>query len=323
MPRRDDSSLTPSQLTRIQREAQRALLEASVLGVLPTPVEQVMVAARVTEVEEDVLNPTFVARILNKAQQAGHVIKRALSKVVGLFLASDGLVFIDRTLAVVKQRFVGLHEAAHGFLPWQRPMYAVVADCEKALDPETADLFDREANVFASEVLFQINTFRDMAEEKPFSIWTPVRLARTFNASLYASIRQYVAKNHRACAVVILDIPLFEDAVGFRASVRRVVQSSSFTATFGRHAWKDSYTPDDDIGALVPLGSRKGSGKRQLGLTDANGVLHECVAEAFTNKQQVFVLILVRKSLTATRVLFGPTAVPALSLGGLVRRADV
>ena len=322
MPRPDDCSLTRSQLARIQKEAQRALEEASVLGVLPTPVEQVMEAAGVREIEEDVLNPTFAARILNKAQQAGHAIKRALSKVVGLFHASEGLVFIDRTLAVVKQRFVGLHETAHGFLPWQRPMYAVVADCEKALDPETADLFDREANVFASEVLFQINTFRDIAEEKPFSIWTPVRLARTFNASLYASIRQYVAKNHRACAVVILDMPQLQERVGFRSSVRRVVQSSNFTTTFGRHAWKDSYTPDDDIGALVPLGRRRGSGKRQLGLTDANGVLHECVAEAFTNKKQVFVLILVRKSLTAARVLFGPTAVPALSSGGPVR-ADV
>jgi hypothetical protein len=276
----------------------------------------------VTEVKEDVLNPIFVARILNKAQQAGHVIKRALSKVMGLFHASEGLVFIDRTLAVVKQRFVGLHEAAHGFLPWQRPMYAVVADCEKALDPETADLFDREANVFASEVLFQINTFRDMAEEKPFSIWTPVRLARTFNASLYASIRQYVTKNHRACAVVILDMPRLEEGVGFRANLRRVVQSSSFTSTFGQHAWKDSYTPDDDIGALVPLGNRRGSGKRQLGLTDANGGLHECVAEAFTNKQQVFVLMLVRKSLTTTHVLLGPKAVSELSSGG-VHRGEV
>lgn len=74
---------------------------------------------------------------------------------------------------------------------------------------------------------------------------------------------------------------------------------------------KESYTPDDEIGALVPLGDRKGSGRRQLGLTDANGTLQECVAEAFTNKQQVFVLILATKSLTATRVLFGATAVPA------------
>lgn len=310
MSRPDDCSLTPSQLARIQKEARRALQEASVLGVLPTPVEQVMAAARVKEVEEDVLNPTFVANILRKAQQAGHAIKRALSKVVGLFHASEGLVFIDRTVVLVKQRFVRLHEAAHGFLPWQRPMYAVVEDCEKSLDPETADLFDREANVFASEVLFQLNTFRDMANEKPFSIWTPVRMARTFNASLYASIRQYVTKNHRACTVVILDMPQIEERVGFRASVRRVVQSSTFTAMFGQHAWKDSYTPDDDLGALVPLGDQKSSGKRQLGLTDTHGTLHDCVAEAFTNKQQVFVLILVRKSLTATSVLFGPTAVP-------------
>jgi hypothetical protein len=312
MPRPDDCSLTLSELTRIQKEAQRALEQASVLGVLPTPVEQVMAAARLTEVEDDVFNPTFVDKILNKAHQAGHVIKRALSKVVGLFHASDGLVFIDRTLLVVKQRFVRLHETAHGFLPWQRPMYAVVADCENSLDPETADLFDREANVFAAEVLFQINTFRDMAEEKPFSIWTPVRMAAMFNASLYASIRQYVSKNHRACAVVILDMPQLEERSGFRANVRRVVQSTSFTAAFGRHAWKESYTPDDDIGSLVPIGPRRGSGKRQLGLTDANGILHDCVAEAFTNKQQVFVLILVRKSLTSTRVLFGQSAMPAL-----------
>lgn len=312
MYRPDDSSLTPSQLARIRKEAQRALHEASAFGVLPTPLAQVMAVARVEEVKEDVLNPSFAARILNKAHQAGHVIKRALTKVLGLFHASDGLVFIDRTLAVVKQRFVAFHETAHGFLSWQRPIYAVVADCEKSLDPETADLFDREANVFASEVLFQIDTFRDMAEEKPFSIWTPVRLATKFNASLYASIRQYVAKNHRACAVVILDPPQIEVGVGFRASTRRVVQSNSFTETFGRHDWKDCYTPDDDLGALVPLGGRKFSGKRQLGLTNSDGVLHECVAEAFSNTQQVFVLILVAKSLTARRVLFGPSAASPL-----------
>lgn len=311
MPRPDDSSLTPSQLARIQQEAERALQQASVLGVLPTPVEQIMAAARVREIEEDVLNPTFVEKLLSKAQKAGGVVKRALTKVVGLFHASEGLIFIDRTIKLVKQRFVRLHESAHGFLPWQRPLYAVVEDCEKSLDPETADLFDREANVFASEVLFQLNTFRDMAEEKPFSIWTPVRLATTFNASLYASIRQYVSKNHRACAVVILNMPQLEEQVGFRANVRRVVQSNSFSDTFGRYAWKESYTPDDDIGAMVPLGGRRGSGKRQLGLMDANGVMHDCLAEAFTNTQQVFVLILAKKSLTSTRVLFGSTTLQA------------
>jgi hypothetical protein len=312
MQRPDDSSLTPGQLARIRKEAERALREASVLGMLPTPVEQVMAVARVREVEEDVLNPSFVAKLMGKAEKAGQAIKRALSKVIGLFHASDGLVFIDQTLMLVRKRFVRLHEAAHGFLPWQRPMYAVVEDCEKTLDPETADLFDREANVFASEVLFQLDTFRDMAEAKPFSIWTPVGLATKFNASLYASIRQYVSKNHRACAVVILNMPELEEGVGFRATLRRVVQSTSFTVMFGRYRWNDSYTPDDSIGALVPIGDRKGSGKRQLGLTDANGTLHDCVAESFTNKKQVFVLIHAARTLTATRILLSRGAEHAL-----------
>lgn len=310
MQRPDDSSLTPGQLARIKQEAERALREASVLGVLPTPVEQVMAAAHVREVEEDVLNPSFIAKILGKAEQAGLAIKRALSKVIGLFHASEGLVFIDQTLVLVRKRFVRLHEAAHGFLPWQRPMYAVVEDCEKALDPEPADLFDREANVFASEVLFQLNTFRDMAEERPFSIWTPVALAPKFNASLYA-IRQYVTKNHRVCALVILNMPEPEEHVGFRANVRRIEQSASFTAMFGALRGR-IHTPDDDIGALVPLGQRKSSRKRQLGLTDANGILHECIAEAFTNKQPVFVLIHATKTLTAARILLGSAAMQSL-----------
>lgn len=305
MQRPDDSSLTPGQLARIRKEVERALCEAAVLGVLPTPVDQVMRVARVREVEEDVLNPGFVAKLMGKAEKAGQTIKRAVSKIIGLFHASEGLVFIDQTLILVRKRFVRLHEAAHGFLPWQRPMYAVVEDCEMALDPDTADLFDREANVFASEVLFQLDTFRDQAEQEPFGIWTPVRLAPKFNASLYASIRQYVSKNQRACAVLILNMPEITAGVGFRATLRRTEKSASFTKVFGHHVWKESFTPDDDIGALVPIGQRKSSRKRQLGLNDANGVLHDCIAEAFTNTRQVFVLIHAVKTLTATRIFLG------------------
>ena len=59
-------------------------------------------------------------------------------------------------------------------MPWQRAMYNLVEDCDQALDPEAADLFDREANVFASEVLFQNDTFSDMVADETFEIWTPI-----------------------------------------------------------------------------------------------------------------------------------------------------
>jgi hypothetical protein len=186
-------------------------------------------------------------------------------------------------------------------------MYALVEDCEKALDASTAELFDREANVFASEVLFQLDTFRDMAEGEPFEIWTPVKLARRFDASNYAAIRQYVAKSHRACAVVVLNMPELVQGDGFRAELRRPIQSDSFTQLFGQYAWKEAYTPDDPIGALVPLGGRRSSGKRSLGLTDRNGERHDCVAESFSTGHNVFILIHTEKTLTATRI-FLPAA---------------
>jgi hypothetical protein len=223
---------------------------------------------------------------------------------MGLFHASAGLVYLDQSLIEVKKRFVRLHESAHAFLPWQRALYAVVEDCDKSLDPDAADLFDREANVFASEVLFQLDAFRNVAESRAFEVWTPVRLAKQFNASIYASIRQYVSKNHRACAVVVLDMPALIEGDGFRANLRRVVQSPAFTETFGNDIWKASYyTPADEIGRLIPLGKRKSSGKRNMVLVDRNGVRHECIAESFTQGHQVFVLVHSVKTLTATLFL--------------------
>jgi hypothetical protein len=303
MQRPDDSSLTPGQLARIRKEAERALREAGALGVFPTPIDRIMAVARVEEVREDVLNPGFIAKLRARAEQAGQVVKRAASKVLGLFHASEGLVFLNQSLMAVKKRFVGFHEAGHGFLPWQRPMYAIVEDCEKALDGATAELFDREANVFASEVLFQLDTFHDMAEGEPFEIWTPVNLARRFHASNYSAIRQYVSKNHRACAVVVLNMPELIEGAGFRASLRRPIQSQAFTEIFGAHPWKEAYTPDDDLGPLIPLGSRRSSGKRSLALSDRNGARHDCVAESFSTGHQVFVLVHAIKTLTATRFI--------------------
>lgn len=304
MQRPDDCSLTPTQLARVRAEAERALREAGALGIFPTPVDRIMAVAKVEEVKEDVLNPGFIARLRSTVEQTGGALRRAVNKVMGLFHASAGLVFLDQTLMAVKKRFVRLHEAGHGFLPWQRPMYALVEDCDKTLDEQAAALFDREASVFAAEVLFQLDHFRDVAEGHKFGIWTPVKLARKFDASIYACMRQYVSKNHRACAVVVLNMPELIEGDGFRATLRRAIQSDSFTEMFGAYAWRPLYTPDDDIGALVPLNGYKSSGKRVLVLVDQNGDRHECIAESFTQTHQVFILIQAVRTLATPRPAF-------------------
>ena len=271
----------------MRRHAERALQEAGALGVLPTPVNDILAAANVEPVNHEVLDTDLLRKLRSRA---GDALKRALSKVLGVFDAKSGLVFVDRLLQPVKQRFVLFHEAGHGFMPWQRTMYNLVEDCEQTLDPEAAELFDREANVFASEVLFQLNTFAEMAADHDFEIWTPIKLSKQFHASVYASIRQYVAKSDRCCAVLVLNPPKPSNG-GFEATLRRVVPSESFAATFGAHPWPDLYTPADPFGALVPLGKRKSSGKRNLVLKDVDGKRYECIAESFTQTYQVFILI--------------------------------
>jgi hypothetical protein len=151
--------------------------------------------------------------------------------------------------------------------------------------------------------LFQLDTFAEEADGKPFEIFTPVNLSKKYGASIYASVRQYVSKNHRTCAVLILNPPEPVVGLGFRSTLRRVVASKTFLEQFSTCRWPDEFTPDDRIGALVPIGKRRASGKRTLELSDANGVRHECVVEAFTQTRQVFVLICVTEALTRHTVL--------------------
>lgn len=296
----DDSSLTPDQYAKVRKEARRLLVEAGALGRFPTPVSDIMAAAEVEELEEDILNESFLVKMRNKASNA---LKRALTKVIGLFDARARVVIIDRTLHKVKQTFLRLHETAHGFMVWQKKMYAVVEDCENTLDPEIADQFDREANVFASEVLFQIDGFNKEAEEKEFSILTPVKLSKKYGSSIYSSVRRYVTGNWRTCTVLILNPPQLTQGDGFKASLRRVVPSSNFIQKFGQIEWPNHFTVDDQIGAMIPFGGRRMSGKREILLHDRNGDEHLCIAEAFTQTHQVFILIHEVKTLTAKSVV--------------------
>jgi Zn-dependent peptidase ImmA (M78 family) len=201
MRKPDDSSLTQYQYKNVRAAAERALQEAGAIGRFPTPIDQIMTVAKVHEVKEDVLNEGFVAKLRREVSGA---LKSALSKVMGLFDARSRLVFIDRTLYIVQQTFIRLHETAHAYLPWQRDLYVIVEDCEHTIDPVLADQFDREANVFASEVLFQLDGFTNEAEEQDFGVLVPVRLSKKYGASIYATVRRYVTQNWRACCVVVL-----------------------------------------------------------------------------------------------------------------------
>lgn len=256
-----------------------------------------MSSANITLASDNILDEGFLASIRHSVFEAGSALKSALSKVLGLFDARENLIFIDRSVKAVKQNFLKLHEIGHSLLPWQKPMYAVVETCEKALDPETADLFDREANTFATEVLFQLDSFISEAKDYEFGIKVPLKLSKKYGSSIYAAIRQYVRKHDRSCAVFVLEPPEFITGDGFRVKLRRIEVSKSFHRIFGNLPLPAFFTPDDEIGNIVPTGGRKMSSPRHIGLLDSNGDLQDCIAEAFCTPYNVFVLIHSVKSL--------------------------
>jgi Zn-dependent peptidase ImmA (M78 family) len=290
MSRPDDSYLDPQQLANVERHAFQLLQEASALHVFPTPIDNLMSAAKLTVVDDQVLNESMLAHLMRKAKATFATIKSALSKVVGLFDSPDRLVFIDSGLHAAKVPFVKLHEAGHGHLPHQSKVYALIHDCEKTLDPDVTDLFEREANAFASEVLFQGHLFAEEAHQSEFGMKVPLSLAKKYGASAYSAFRRYVTTSPHSCCVLVLNPPVCGVGNEFTAEVRRRVVSKSFHVTFDILPLGETIHQFHLLGHLVPVGRRM-TKRREITLVDRNGDQRICSAEAFSSTYQVFLLI--------------------------------
>lgn len=266
------------------------LKEAGALGCLPTPVDEILATAQLRIYTKPEIDDSFLSWIGAKAGKAKALVKTAFDKVLGLFDVRDSAVYIDQTVKKVKQTFLKLHEAGHARLPWQKNIYSVIQDCKKTLAPDVADQFDREANVFASDVLFQLDAFTERAKSEPFGINVPMKIGRKFGASAYSSIRRYVSESDQCCAVIVLEMPEHDGVLGYKCIVRRVITSRTFDTIFEGITWPPFVTPHDEFGFLVPIGKRM-SPPRPLQLCDANGDIQECIGEGFTTGFQVFLLV--------------------------------
>ncbi|QOV92121.1 ImmA/IrrE family metallo-endopeptidase [Humisphaera borealis] len=294
-------SLDDDQLRQVRDHARKALEKAGAKGCFPTPVDQVIAAAKHLVNAHEEIDEGFLAKARKKV---GGALKRALSKVMGVLDVTARTMHLDKLVPIHKLPFLKLHELGHGVLPWQREMFKLTEDCELTIAPEVSELFERESNAFASEVLFQLDSFTDeAASDDVLGLKTPLRLSKRYGASVYSSIRRYVSTNARSCAVIVLEPPVACSGDGFVAKLRRVVVSNQFHFTFGDIRLAEEFTPDDEIGRIVPVGGRRMSRPRPLVLTDRNGSKHECVAEAFAHKYNVFILVCPKATLTKKIVL--------------------
>ena len=309
MTRPDDSTLDPEGLRAVEEQARRLLDRADAWDRYPVPIDDILAAAKVRLAPTSVFDPAAIISYLNgKTTGARNRIKSAISKVFGLYDAAEAVIHVDDTVVEARQTFVALHETGHHDIPWHRKIFRFFQDCEKTLAPNVADQFEREANNFARFLLFKGTTFAEHAADCPFGIKTPMKLAKTFGASIHAAAREFARTNARACVVFVLEPLEANGTSALRAHVRRIEPSPAYVAKFGRPDI-EVLTPEHPLWQAIPIG-RKMTRHVPLVISDLNGQQHGCLAEAFDTTHNILILLYPETALTATTVIVPPTANP-------------
>ena len=306
MVKPDDSSLNPDQMRAVEERARGLLDLAAGWNRFPTPVPDVLEAAQLKLATVSAFDPTRIMEYVRiRTGRAAANLKSAISKVLGIYDADEEMIHVDDTVSMSKQNFLKLHETGHHQIPWHKRLFRIFQDCEKTLSPETAELFEREANNFARFVLFQGDAYGRIATDYALEIKTPMRLAKKFGSSIYASCREFARTNHQPCLVYVLEPIEYCARSGARATVRRIEASPSFEIQFGKPA-ETVLTLDHPIGRVLPVGRRM-TGPTSLLIKDRNGDAHECLMEAFDTTYNVLILLYPVKFLTSTTVIMSTT----------------
>jgi Zn-dependent peptidase ImmA (M78 family) len=289
----DDSTLPDASLRRVQKYADLLLRKASAYGRFPTPVDDLVAAAKLEIARESALAKIgmdgFYRQLPNALKLTPEKLKRAAAKVIGLLDRQDRTIHLDPDTHPKKRIYVSLHEVGHDFLPHQRKTFSILEDSETELDPDTKDLYEREANVFASEVLFQGDAFAIQAADFDLAIRVPINLAKKFGPSVYSAARRYVTTHKQSCALLVFNRPLHVVGVGEVMELRRAIPSPSFHEEFGQHDWPQQCGPQDFFMRIRP--KNRFTSPRIFRITDLNRQSRECIVEAFDSTHHILFLI--------------------------------
>jgi hypothetical protein len=280
----------------IDKIAFDALTKSGALGQFPTPVDKVVHYADLrvnSKVDLSVVPEHYLAKF-------GLVLKRAITKVRGVLVRGERVVLLDNEQSAQRKNFVKLHETGHELLWWQNKLINCLDD-DETLDSQTKEVFEAEANYFASAVLFQQQFFSDKLLTMPLSVSSARALSKDFGASVHATLRRYVEHNPRRCLLLVLNK---ERPIGFgwpKITLRNSLQSPSFTSEFGTLNW------DTELSTDFPFVQEYMDGRRDLQseitiLTDDGHI--DCTYHFFNNSYNGFVLIYPKGEAIKSRTTF-------------------
>lgn len=123
-------------------------------------------------------------------------------KVKALLDCASQLVLLHPSLSDRPRRWALAHELGHYSLESHRSLLHACSQFD--LDSATQHYMEAEANLFASELLFQGEGFSTDCHDLPISAQTVRLAADRYLVSYEAAFIQYVLRHRRPCALVVL-----------------------------------------------------------------------------------------------------------------------
>jgi hypothetical protein len=271
------------------------LKAASAYQRFPTPIEDLIGAAKLTQPAQSLLSDSLISSAPKHIRDALTTVRL---KVRALLDRKAREIHLHPEVERSGQKaFKQLHEVGHDILPWQREL--AYADDDSTLSWATDRLFEQEANQAAAELLFQREVFTRVSNDYQIGIASIIELSQKFGSSIHAAFRRYVEVNRNSVAGLILETsPAQLTPLTYQR--KEVVHSNKFNSQIASKAYWPRMLKMPYF-AFLPL-VRTASTKIveiDIDLPAINGCAgrSRMKAEVFSNSFNVFVLVWVPKRL--------------------------
>lgn len=290
----------PDSVQEIEKIARNLLVEAKAWGRFPTPVDRIIRCAELS-IESGVdLSQVDAGFFVKSANFFGRISR----KILGIIDFRAKTIYLDESQQPKRKNFVTLHEVGHGLLPWQSELLGC-RDDEMTIVAEVKELYEREASIFASDSLFQLERFEEEAAKLELGIQSARTIANKFGGSVQAALRRYVERSPKRCALLVLHHP--EPNEPFRAKVRNYFESLSFEQAFGGLIWPQECGMEYQFVRDIQR-KRRDHQEGQIGVTTDNLGYLTLQYHFFDNSYNVFVFFFPPGEKIISRV----TIVPAI-----------
>lgn len=190
-------AVVPESEDKLSQIVRKLLREGDAFGVLPTPVDRLLAVARIKSIES-IPDESFLATLSDQTQS---FFKGAWQKLRGIADLREDVNYVPKDTHIGRQLFTQCHELGHQTIPWHRVDAAYLDDSE-SLSADAKAIFEREANYFSAQTVFQIDRFRTMARDYRPSFNAVFALAELYGASKQATAWRFVEDQDETLALL-------------------------------------------------------------------------------------------------------------------------